>query len=177
MADSRTYILIMETDGAESSALARMFDEAGFEVKEETRTGQGVAEVMERDPGVIVMAEEMPFLDGLGLVPLLCRLTKAPIIVMGGGGDSSIVDALLQGADVYMTKPLKDRELLARVRALMRRSESETKDSPFHPSQTSHQGARSHRAHRGLHAIDTRWVRYLFRQSRRMATSLQLVIS
>ena len=136
MADSRPYILIMETDRTQCSTLAKPLDEAGFEVREETRSGQGVAGVMNRDPLVILMAEAMPLLDGVELLPLLCRLTKAPIIVMGEGGDSSVVDSLLQGADVYMTKPLKDRELLARVRALMRRSESDTKDSPFHLSHT-----------------------------------------
>jgi len=177
MADSRPYIMIIETDRAHCSTLAQPFDEAGFEVREETRSGQGVAGVMERDPGIVLMAAEMPPLDGVELLPLLCRLTKAPIIVMGEGGDSSVVDALLQGADVYMTRPLKHRELLARVRALMRRSESETRDSPFHHSQISNQSVRSPRARRGLHAIDSRWVRYLFRQSRRMATSRQLVTS
>jgi two-component system alkaline phosphatase synthesis response regulator PhoP len=55
------------------------------------------------------------------LLPLLRRLTESPIIVLGSGGEMAMVRALFQGADFYLTRPVNVRELIARIRALLRR--------------------------------------------------------
>ena len=55
------------------------------------------------------------------LLPVLRRLTESPIITLGAGGEMAIVQALLAGADVYLTRPVNIRELMARIRALLRR--------------------------------------------------------
>ena len=124
MTCSNTYALILENNSDLSGELARLFDDAGFEVREEGHSGHGVIRVLEREPAVILMAEEMPSMDGVEVLPLIRRLTSAPIIVMSQGGDVPVANALLQGADMCMSRPLNFRELLTRVRALVRRSEA-----------------------------------------------------
>ena len=71
----------------------------------------------------MLLAEGMPSLDGLEMLPLTRRLTASPIIVLGEGGETAVVKALLQGADMYLRKPVNDAELLSRVRAVTRRSD------------------------------------------------------
>ena len=120
-----SYVLLLMPNTPTSSSAARMFREAGLGIREEVRSAQGLRRILERDPGAIVMAEEMPSLDGLMLLPLVRRLTKAPVLMLGDGGEMAIVDALLGGADMYMTRPTNPMEMLARVRALLRRSLTE----------------------------------------------------
>ena len=116
MADSTSLVLILETDTELSNALAELFEVVGFEVREEADSYRGVVRIMERDPEVILIAEEIPPLGGVEVLPLLRPSTGAPMIVIGEGGDTAVVNALLQGADMYMSRPLNQRELLTRVR-------------------------------------------------------------
>ena len=117
------YVLIIEIDAGFRTALTEVFQGEGIEVIAEADSGGGVARIMQRVPGVVLMADEMPSLDGVELLPLARRLTSSPIIVVGDGGDTAVVKALLQGADMYLRKPVNYLELLSRIRALARRSE------------------------------------------------------
>ncbi len=125
MVNSSRYVLILDPDSGARAALAELFDEAGYEVEEETRAARAITRVMRRDPSVVVMAEEVPSLDGVEILPLLRRLTKAPIVVTGDSDNTSmVVRVLLEGGDAFIGRPLNQTELMARVRALLRRSES-----------------------------------------------------
>ncbi len=117
------YLLIIEIDASFRTALTEVFQGEGIEVVAEADSGGGVARIMQRVPGVVLMADEMPSLDGVELLPLARRLTSSPLIVVGDGGDTAVVKALLQGADMYLRKPVNYLELLSRIRALARRSE------------------------------------------------------
>ena len=72
-------------------------------------------------PRIVIVSEEMSPIDEVELLPVLRRLTDSPIITVGSGGEMAMVQALLQGADVYLTRPVNIRELMARIRALLRR--------------------------------------------------------
>ena len=117
------YVLIIETDASFRTVLTEVFRGEGIEVVAEADSGGGVARIMQRSPEVVLMADEMPSLDGVELLPLARRLTSSPIIVVGDGGDTAVVEALLQGADMYLRKPVNYLELRSRIRALTRRSE------------------------------------------------------
>ena len=117
------YVLIIETDASFRTALTEVVQGEGIEVVAEADSGGGIATIMQRAPGVVLMAEEMPSLDGVELLPLARRLTSSPIIVVGDGGDTAVVKALLEGADMYLRRPVNNLELIGRVRALTRRSE------------------------------------------------------
>lgn len=128
---TETYALIVESDDELRGLLVDLFQQEGFEVKQETDPDACVAQVMGREPGIILLSELLPPADGQELLPLLRRLTRAPIIVMGEGGEAAVVNALLQGADVYMRKPLNFRELLSRVRSLQRRTDTDDNSRSF----------------------------------------------
>ena len=121
MANLKPCVLMLDTEVESRGDLATAILKAGFEVRRESSSGGGIAQVLEVDPDVILMSEEMPPLDGVVMLSLLRRMTIAPIIVVGSKDESVAVEALLQGADMYVAEPVRQRELVARVRALVRR--------------------------------------------------------
>ena len=124
------YVLVMEVDRAFLESITQLLLEHGFDVKQAMESGEALSAVMEREPRVILLAEEMPSMDGMELLPLLRRVTRAPIVVLGSGGEAAVVKALLQGADIYLTRPVNHPELISRVRAFFRRSEAEPGERP-----------------------------------------------
>ncbi|MCI0440909.1 MAG: response regulator [Chloroflexi bacterium] len=121
--DMAVHVLIIGFQNDIRSSLLELFTNEQYQVAEELDSGGAVLYVMQRNPSVIVMPEDMPPLEGVELLPLVRRLTRAPIVVVGEGGEAAVVRALLQGADMYLRMPFNYRELLSRVRALIRRSD------------------------------------------------------
>jgi two-component system KDP operon response regulator KdpE len=81
-------------------------------------------------PDLVVTDLSMPNMNGLELCRQLRTISGVPIIVLSVKGDESIkIEALDAGADDYVTKPFGIGELLARVRAALRRSPAETSES------------------------------------------------
>jgi DNA-binding response OmpR family regulator len=89
---------------------------------EEFDSGDGARRALEQNPQVIMVSEDMPTVDGVGLVETLREVTTSPILVVGEGNHTSQAQALLDGADMYLSRPVNPREMLARVRALLRRT-------------------------------------------------------
>ena len=125
----RSYILILEIDDGIRRSMVELFQSESFDVAEEVDSSGGITRVMQGSPDIIIMAEDMPSLDGVDLLPLMRRLTRAPIIVLGFGGETAVVKALMDGADMYLKKPLNYRELVSRVRAMSRRMDHEFESS------------------------------------------------
>ena len=125
----RSYILILEIDDDTRRSVVELFQSESFDVAEEVDSSGGITRVMQGSPDIIIMAEDMPSLDGVDLLPLMRRLTRAPIIVLGFGGETAVVKALMDGADMYLKKPLNYRELVSRVRAMSRRMDHEFESS------------------------------------------------
>ncbi|HWG27714.1 response regulator transcription factor [Actinospica sp.] len=77
-------------------------------------------------PDLVILDLGLPDMDGAEVIAGLRGWTKVPILVLSGRADASDkVDALDAGADDYVTKPFSMEELMARLRALQRRAESE----------------------------------------------------
>ena len=126
----KSYVLLLDTDDDRRHSLSELLSSEGFEVIEEQDSGAGIGRVMRRSPSIVLMAEEMPPLEGIEVLPLLRRLIASPILVIGIGEETSIVKALLYGADMYVRQPIDNQELLSRVRALVRRAESRFNGGP-----------------------------------------------
>jgi two-component system KDP operon response regulator KdpE len=94
--------------------------------------GAGALEAAARHlPDVVVLDLGLPDMDGTDVIAGLRGWTKVPILVLSGRTDSADkVDALDAGADDYVTKPFSMDELMARLRALMRRTEPDAADEP-----------------------------------------------
>jgi DNA-binding response OmpR family regulator len=117
-------ILIVEDDHAVQKALKRLFETEGFEI-EISSDGKSALEAFRRiAPSAIVLDLRLPQMSGRDV----CREIKqqspsVPIIVLSAASDVSDKVLLLElGADDYVTKPFSPRELLARVRAALRRT-------------------------------------------------------
>ena len=115
-----TYILILGIDQDLRLSVVDLLHTEGFEPVVKGDSSDGVARVMQGNPALVIMSEDMLPLDGVELLPLLRRLTASPIIVVGAGGETAVVKAILQGADMYISRPINYRELLSRIRALLR---------------------------------------------------------
>jgi DNA-binding response OmpR family regulator len=117
-------ILVVEDDHAVQKALKRLFETEGFEI-EVSSDGKSALEAFRRTtPSAIVLDLRLPQMSGRDV----CREIKqqspsVPIIVLSAASDVSDKVLLLElGADDYVTKPFSPRELLARVRAALRRT-------------------------------------------------------
>ena len=114
-------VLVIDGDDTRGGLVREAFQRAGFYAWEAADAGAGVHEVMTGSPCLIVVAQELAPLEDVKLLPLLRCLTYAPIIVIGAGDEVAVVRALYEGADAYVSLPLKPRILVARARALLRR--------------------------------------------------------
>jgi DNA-binding response OmpR family regulator len=117
-------ILVVEDDRAVQKALARLFEGENFSV-EISSDGISAVEAFRRTrPAAVVLDLRLPLKSGRDVCQEIKRDAPAvPIIVLSAASDVSDKVLLLElGADDYVTKPFSPRELLARVRASLRRS-------------------------------------------------------
>jgi two-component system KDP operon response regulator KdpE len=117
-------VLIVDDEPGILGTLAPLFRARGYDVLTAT-TGHAAIVAAERDkPDLIVLDLALPDLDGADVCRTVRERTGIPIVVLSArGAEEDKVRALDLGADDYMTKPFGAEELLARVRAALRRSE------------------------------------------------------
>ena len=119
-------ILIIEDDPDIASLIARELHKFHYSVRIATDGQKGAAEVRQQPPDLIILDLMLPELDGWQV----CRLIKAdpntkaiPILILTAlGEEADRVRGLELGADDYLVKPFSLKELMARVRALLRRA-------------------------------------------------------
>lgn len=114
-------VLIIDPDEVERRRLRRALADAGLNLAEAKRPIEGLSEAMERDPDLILLAEQVPPLEGRELLLVLRRITDAPVIIIGSGDEPEELDVLDLGADFYLRRPFDPRTAVARARALLRR--------------------------------------------------------
>ncbi|MBA2455721.1 MAG: response regulator transcription factor [Nocardioidaceae bacterium] len=117
-----TRVLVVEDEESYSDALAYMLRKEGFEVAV-AATGNGALEEFDRAGADIVLLDLMlPGLSGTEVCRQLRQMSNVPVIMVSAK-DAEIdkVVGLELGADDYVTKPYSPRELVARVRAVLRR--------------------------------------------------------
>lgn len=116
-------ILIVEDDAHIAALVAKNLDAAGLSTRV-ARDGDEALDAFEREaPDLIVMDLMLPGIDGLELTRRIRRTSRVPILMLTArGGEGDKVLGLEIGADDYVTKPFGTQELVARVRALLRRT-------------------------------------------------------
>ena len=114
-------ILIVDDEIHIRRLLQSTLKRAGYEAIEATTAAEALAEAAAGRPDAILLELGLPDRDGLEIVPLLRRLSAAPILVVSArDATDQKVAALDLGADDYVTKPFDSEEVLARLRASLR---------------------------------------------------------
>ena len=119
-----TRVLMIEDDHRLASMVRSYLADAGFEVVLAGDAASGLLQ-LERQPCELVLLDLMlPDADGLDLCRRIRALSAVPIIMVTARGDTADrIVGLELGADDYLSKPFDPRELLARMRAVLRRRE------------------------------------------------------
>lgn len=119
-------ILLAEDELALRDFISRNLHARGFEVLEANNGLEAVATWERENPHLLILDIMMPRMDGLEVCRRVREHSSVPIIVLTAlDNESDKVTALDLGADDYLTKPFGVEELLARVRAVLRRSQGE----------------------------------------------------
>jgi len=124
-------ILVVDDDPGMRSLLEAYLGDSGFEV-EAAMDGQAMWQALEQGmPDAIVLDLMLPGEDGLSLARRLRSQSNVPILMLSARGEQiDRVVGLEMGADDYLAKPFSPRELLARLRALLRRSQGQAEPPP-----------------------------------------------
>lgn len=118
-----TFVLAVDDDPAILRTLSINLRARGYDV-ETAGDGRSALQIVdERMPDVVILDLGLPDLDGVAVLKRLRAYAQVPVVVLSARHESDDkVEALDEGADDYVTKPFDMEELLARVRAAMRRS-------------------------------------------------------
>jgi len=125
-------VLIVEDEPALLRALRINLRARGYDVATATAGREALAEARRRPPDVVLLDLGLPDTDGSEVIRELRGWSRAPVIVLSGrAGSGDKIGALDAGADDYVTKPFDMEELLARLRAAMRRGDPAPASSTF----------------------------------------------
>jgi two-component system KDP operon response regulator KdpE len=118
-------VLVVDDDVAVQRLLKVVLSREAYEVKVASSGSEALEVAREHPPSLVILALRLPELNGLEVCRQLRAWSKAPILVLTDiKKDETKIEALDLGADDYVTKPFASGDLLARMRALLRRSAS-----------------------------------------------------
>jgi len=117
-------VLIVEDEPALQRALRINMRARGYDVGVASSGREALAQARQRPPDLVLLDLGLPDVDGTEVIRDLRGWSRAPVIVLSGrAGSGDKIGALDAGADDYVTKPFDMEELLARLRAALRRDD------------------------------------------------------
>ena len=117
-------ILVVEDDRNISELIRMYLEKEGFEVRLAYDGGKAVEEYDKRAPDMVLLDIMLPVMDGWGVCAHIREKGKTPIIMLTAKSDvGDRITGLEMGADDYLVKPFEMKELMARINAVLRRSE------------------------------------------------------
>jgi two-component system KDP operon response regulator KdpE len=117
-------VLIIDDEVQIRRLLRVTLENGGFDVRDSDRGQVGLSEIAFRRPDIVVLDLGLPDISGLDVLKRLREWTQVPILILSvQGHEDDKVAALDAGADDYLTKPFNGRELLARLRVMLRHTQ------------------------------------------------------
>jgi two-component system KDP operon response regulator KdpE len=124
-------VLVIDDEKQVRKLLRIVLEEDQYRVLESESGKQGLSDVALRRPDIVLLDLGLPDIDGLAVLKRLREWSHVPVLILSvKEGSEDKVSALDAGADDYVTKPFESSELLARLRAIQRRTTSGS-DEPF----------------------------------------------
>jgi DNA-binding response OmpR family regulator len=124
-------ILVVDDEERMARFIRLNLEHDGFRVVEAYRGMQALQQYRDSLPDLVLLDVMMPDIDGFEVLGMLREISNVPVIMLTAKGEEDDrVKGLELGADDYVTKPFSPRELVSRVRAVLRRVESSSTESP-----------------------------------------------
>jgi DNA-binding response OmpR family regulator len=119
-------ILVVDDDVDLCELLAKYLRREGFEVDIDNNGETGVESALSGDHALIVLDVMLPGLNGFDVLSSIRKKSNVPVLMLTARGDDvDRIVGLEMGADDYLPKPFNPRELMARIRAILRRARPE----------------------------------------------------
>ena len=117
-------ILVVEDDRNISDLIRMYLEKEGFDVRIAYDGGKAVEEYDKAAPDLVLLDIMLPVMDGWGVCAHIRQRASTPIIMLTAKSDvDDRITGLEMGADDYLVKPFEMKELMARINAVLRRSE------------------------------------------------------
>jgi len=126
-------ILLIDDDIGLSDLLSQLLELEGFALSQAYDGEQGLMMAQQQDFDLILLDVMLPKLNGFEVLRALRQRKQTPVLMLTARGDEiDRVVGLEIGADDYLPKPFNDRELVSRIRAILRRAQTTQQDSQAH---------------------------------------------
>ena len=117
-----TYVLVVDDEPAFTDALSISLEREGFVVRTESDGPAAIASFDEQVPDLVLLDVMLPGMSGIDVCREIRKLSAVPVIMVTAKSEEiDAVVGLEVGADDYVTKPYRLKELVARMRAVLRR--------------------------------------------------------
>jgi two-component system phosphate regulon response regulator OmpR len=131
MDDTQPHILVVDDDNRLRGLLRRFLADSGFRVSTAANAAEARKQLESLDFDLLVLDVMMPGETGYALTEALRRNSAVPILMLTALGETdNRIEGLERGADDYLSKPFEPRELVLRLRALLRRAHGAAKPAP-----------------------------------------------
>jgi DNA-binding response OmpR family regulator len=129
MSESKPRVAVIDDEPRIRELLELTLGHHGYAVRTANDGPSGLDMVKEWEPDLIVLDVMMPMISGIELLPMLRRVTDAPVIMLSARGEvETKVEGLSHGADDYLSKPFEMQELIAHIDAKLRRPHLENRN-------------------------------------------------
>lgn len=121
----KRHILVVDDEDRMVRFIRLNLEHDGFQVTEAFRGTQAIQRLRDAMPDVVLLDVMLPDIDGFEVLKMIREVSNVPVIMLTAKGEEDDrVHGLELGADDYVTKPFSPRELVSRVRAVLRRADS-----------------------------------------------------
>lgn len=124
-------ILLVEDDRYITAALTRALSDAGHVVRPVGQATEALKILTEERPDLVILDLGLPDIDGTDALRMMRTISEVPVIVATARrSEADIISLLSAGADDYVTKPFSSGHILARISAVLRRTQTSTDTTP-----------------------------------------------